>query len=287
MELCSAKKYDKIYINGKESTEKELERFYGKERRASVKIKDRVLYVESVKENKISYKSTTQSENVVYILNDKEINSDDFKKISSNDIESITVIKDKEAIAKYGEKAKNGVLIIKTKDYQKNTSTHKKTTEIEKKRNALAEKNQATIENKKAEIEKRKAIIEERKALAENRKSTIENKRAEIENKRAEIENKKAEIEKRKAIIEERKALTENRKSTIENKRAEIERQKTILEERKALAEKKKSLDLLNSIFNNTKEIKKDQEDYDFKITSISASLTQEDGTVITMSENY
>ena len=44
---------------------------------------------------------------------------------------------------------------------------------------------------------------------------------------------------------------------------------------------------MLSSIFYNTKEIKKVVENDDLKITSISASLTQEDGTKITMSENY
>ena len=215
------KKYDKIYINGKESTEKELEHFYGKERRASVKIKDRVLYVEPVKENKISYKSTTQSENVVYILNDKEINRDEFKKISPNDIESITVIKDKEAIAKYGQKAKDGILLIKTKD----NST---------------EKQKALIEEKKTKIELQKLVIEAQKTEMERKKTFFK------ENRSLHIDKRNALAEKRNALAEKRNIQLEKNKAKIENKKSEIERLKLIRVEYKALAEVKKTVEIQN-----------------------------------------
>ena len=49
----------------------------------------------------------------LYILDGKEIDS--LENISPNDIESITVLKDHAAIAVYGEKGKNGVILITTK----------------------------------------------------------------------------------------------------------------------------------------------------------------------------
>ena len=51
----------------------------------------------------------------LYILDGKRINGKKLKKINKNTIESIEVYKDNFAIEKFGEKAKNGVVIITTK----------------------------------------------------------------------------------------------------------------------------------------------------------------------------
>jgi len=51
----------------------------------------------------------------LYILDSLEINNDDFKKINPNTIQSVEVLKNASAKAIYGEKAKNGVVIITTK----------------------------------------------------------------------------------------------------------------------------------------------------------------------------
>ncbi len=48
----------------------------------------------------------------VYILNGKEIDEKTLEAISPNQIESVNVIKDKNAIEKYGEKGKNGVVEV-------------------------------------------------------------------------------------------------------------------------------------------------------------------------------
>ncbi len=48
----------------------------------------------------------------LYILNGKEIDEKTLSAISPNDIESVNVIKDKDAIVKYGDKAKNGVVEV-------------------------------------------------------------------------------------------------------------------------------------------------------------------------------
>ncbi len=52
----------------------------------------------------------------MFILNGEEIPREDFNLIQPDDIESITVLKDHTAIDKYGEDAKNGVIIINTKN---------------------------------------------------------------------------------------------------------------------------------------------------------------------------
>lgn len=51
----------------------------------------------------------------LYIIDGKEVSPDKFKDLKTDLIESMTVLKDKSAIDNYGEKGKNGVIIIKTK----------------------------------------------------------------------------------------------------------------------------------------------------------------------------
>ncbi|MDP3312986.1 M56 family metallopeptidase [Lutibacter sp.] len=57
----------------------------------------------------------SDKENALYIIDGKESTTEEFKKISNESIESIDVLKGPKAIEKYGEKAKNGVIIILTK----------------------------------------------------------------------------------------------------------------------------------------------------------------------------
>ena len=52
----------------------------------------------------------------LYIINGKVSKEAELKKIRSNDIESIDVIKDKNATTIYGKKGENGVIVIKMKD---------------------------------------------------------------------------------------------------------------------------------------------------------------------------
>jgi TonB-dependent SusC/RagA subfamily outer membrane receptor len=49
------------------------------------------------------------------VVDDKIIGNDDISKIKPNDIESVTVLKDESATKIYGEKGKDGVVIIKMK----------------------------------------------------------------------------------------------------------------------------------------------------------------------------
>lgn len=57
----------------------------------------------------------TFNEKPLYILDGKMIEDMDFQNINPQNIESIEILKDENATKIYGEKAKNGVIVIKTK----------------------------------------------------------------------------------------------------------------------------------------------------------------------------
>lgn len=59
--------------------------------------------------------STTTGTNSIYIVDGFEMTDNEFKKINVDDIESIYVLKDKEALSLYGARGANGVIIITTK----------------------------------------------------------------------------------------------------------------------------------------------------------------------------
>jgi TonB-dependent SusC/RagA subfamily outer membrane receptor len=63
----------------------------------------------------IGFKNGTNAEDVLYIVDGKEINYDEVGKIDPDNIESISVLKGENAEKLYGAKGKNGVIIIKTK----------------------------------------------------------------------------------------------------------------------------------------------------------------------------
>lgn len=69
--------------------------------------------------------------NVLYILDGREATAEDINALDPNTIESISVLKDETAIKLYGEKGKNGAIIIKTKT--KKTSFQFFTNPFEKK----------------------------------------------------------------------------------------------------------------------------------------------------------
>ena len=54
---------------------------------------------------------------VLFIIDDKIVSKEDIEKYDPKDIHNVTVLKEKAAKEKYGEKGKNGVIIITTKKY--------------------------------------------------------------------------------------------------------------------------------------------------------------------------
>lgn len=63
----------------------------------------------------ISQNKIVTKENPLFVVNDKIVSETEFQEINPNLVDSITVLKDKNAIAKYGKKGKNGVIEIYTK----------------------------------------------------------------------------------------------------------------------------------------------------------------------------
>ena len=77
---------------------------------------DKNEYTEAYKNAKeLRIASGNKVEKPLFVVDDKIIGNDDITKIKPNDIESVTVLKDESAMKIYGEKGKNGVVIIKMK----------------------------------------------------------------------------------------------------------------------------------------------------------------------------
>ena len=77
---------------------------------------DKNEYTEAYKNAKeLRIASGNKVEKPLFVVDDKIIDNDDITKIKPNDIESVTVLKDESATKLYGEKGKNGVVIIKMK----------------------------------------------------------------------------------------------------------------------------------------------------------------------------
>jgi bla regulator protein blaR1 len=55
------------------------------------------------------------NDQALFIINDKEVNKKEFDKLDTDTIESVNVLKGKVATEKYGDKGKNGVIVVKTK----------------------------------------------------------------------------------------------------------------------------------------------------------------------------
>lgn len=78
-------------------------------------IESDVIILKNVYDKNNVFFSDDGDKNPLFILDGKEVTKDQFANLKPDSIESVTVLKDKSAIKKYGEKAKDGVIIIKTK----------------------------------------------------------------------------------------------------------------------------------------------------------------------------
>ncbi len=73
---------------------------------------------------------TSSAGSPLIVVDGKIIPNDEMNKISPDDIDNINVLKGKSATEAYGEDAKNGVIIIYTKEYAKNNPTSDKTNKL-------------------------------------------------------------------------------------------------------------------------------------------------------------
>jgi TonB-dependent SusC/RagA subfamily outer membrane receptor len=80
--------------------------YNGKTNVFTIGTKDNVIIPESDETSDIKY---------LFIIDNKEANKDDLLKLETNAIKSLSVIKSEAAVAMYGAKGKNGVIIVKTK----------------------------------------------------------------------------------------------------------------------------------------------------------------------------
>lgn len=109
-------------VNGKVTTSKMI----GKQSIDSIKGRNTMIFKTVEKDGaKITVKVTPKDfENSdakpLFLLDGKEITDKEMKNVEPNEIESINVLKDKSATTIYGEKGKNGVIIITSKN-NKNT----------------------------------------------------------------------------------------------------------------------------------------------------------------------
>lgn len=218
--------------------------------------------------------------NVLYILDEKEVSSEEINKTHPNSIESITVLKDKKAIEKYGAKAKNGVLLITTKK-DKETLLKQRKEALKARELAVKERKELTEKQKEQIVLRKKEIEKHRQQLTTQKEKIVkeaEQSRKEIEKQRQELLAKRDEIRKE----------TEQRKKELEKVRQE--RQQLLNKNTKQVAVTNKSKDDYEIMMSGFKDLKNDikkLEDDNVKITSMSASLKKGDGTEIKITENY
>ncbi|WP_370001172.1 M56 family metallopeptidase [Winogradskyella sp.] len=78
--------------------------------------KDNTFVIELDDNDSNIFISDDNGKSPLFIIDGKESTKEEVHKISPKLIESVTVLKDKSATEKYGEKGKNGVIVIKTKE---------------------------------------------------------------------------------------------------------------------------------------------------------------------------
>lgn len=92
---------------------------YKLEEVSSAKINETAPVKEVAVPKKIKREKPSHSDEPLIIVDGKEVPNGIIADLDPNKIESISVLKDEKAIEKYGEKGKNGVIVVITKDASK------------------------------------------------------------------------------------------------------------------------------------------------------------------------
>src|SRR5690554_5770875 len=164
--------------------------------------------VEKKQEKTFQFKTINENKDLLFIVDGKEISPEEFYNfynINSDNIESVTVLKDQKTTEKYGERAKDGVIEVTTKS-QKEVSLNQKINEL--KARELA-------------IQKRQKVVEIRTKKLAHLKKEQEKRKQQLDEKRKEA------VEKRKELTQHRQELTEQRKEIrdrVEQRRKELEK---------------------------------------------------------------
>jgi prefoldin subunit 5 len=118
---------------------------------------------------------------LLIIINGKESNGDEFLKLES--IRSISVLINETAVEAYGDKGKNGVIVVETHS------------------NATAEldKQAAELDKQAAEWDRQAAELDERAAELDKRAAELDKQAAELDKQAAEWDRRAAELDKQAA----------------------------------------------------------------------------------------
>src|SRR5690554_2157519 len=160
--------------------------------------------VEKKQEKTFQFKTINENKDLLFIVDGKEISPEEFYNfynINSDNIESVTVLKDQKA----NSKRKDGVIVVTTKS-KKETSLNQKINEL--KARELA-------------IQKRQEVVEIRTKKLAHLKKEQEKRKQQLVTKRNEA------VEKRKELTQHRQELTEQRKEIrdrVEQRRKELEK---------------------------------------------------------------
>src|SRR5690606_12543999 len=137
----------------------------------------------------------------LFIVDGKEITLEKFKEIDPKNIERITILNQPEQVKPYGEKGKNGVMLIKTKSYKLSMLDEK-----ERNRKMILEERRAEAEKRRKElIARRKELIAERKEKiqeAHERRKKMEEMRKE-QSERAQVESFSEKFDLLESIFDE------------------------------------------------------------------------------------
>lgn len=120
-----------VYLDGKEISQQELHKmdvdkidnvsvYKGDKAKEIIDLqgkepKDGVIIVTSKTKKGVEIEVSESEKQPLYIIDGKEMDPKQLNKVSPHDIKSVSVLKDKSATSVYGEKGKNGVIIIVTK----------------------------------------------------------------------------------------------------------------------------------------------------------------------------
>src|SRR5690606_33588985 len=151
----------------------------------------------------------------LFIVDGKEITLEKFKEIDPKNIESITILNQPEQVKPYGEKGKNGVMLIKTKSYKLSMLDEK-----ERNRKMILEERRAEAEKRRKElIARRKELIAERKEKiqeAHERRKKMEEMRKE-QSERAQVESFSEKFDLLESIFDELETTKEELESETVN----------------------------------------------------------------------
>lgn len=170
-----------------------------------------------------------------YVVDGKVVGNLDDIVTNADEIGSISVLKGENATKKYGPRAKNGVIEIRTKSDTSRVIVvegHATVGKVDTGRKVGTRENVVVYgyrtgkaDTVSADLEAARNAMEVARLQMEASRNEIEKARLELEKSRGEIERSKIEIERSKAELEKSKVEIERAKKELERERKRIERE--------------------------------------------------------------